>query len=69
MGFLINSISYLVRLDPHHNLTASAGYGGLSRYPPGLSLYEPQEETIHQLNERINYLHEELKAAEELLTE
>lgn len=69
MGFLIDGISYLVWLDPHHNLTDSAGYGGINKYPAGLSLYETQEETIHQLNERINYLQEELKAAEELLTE
>ncbi len=61
MVFLIDGISYLVWLDPHHNLTDSAGYGGLNRYPAGLSLYDPQEETIYQLNDRINYLHEELK--------
>lgn len=69
IGFLIDGIFYLVWLDPHHNLTDSAGYGGINKYPAGLSLYETQKETIHQLNKRINYLHEELKAAEELLTE
>ncbi|MFP5528723.1 hypothetical protein ACLGL1_09725, partial [Peptococcus simiae] len=67
IGFIVEGIFYVVWLDPHHNLTDSAGYGGVIKYTPGLSLYEKQEREIDSLKKRVLYLEEELKAAEELL--
>ncbi|MFM9414119.1 hypothetical protein ACKQTC_07040 [Peptococcus simiae] len=67
IGFIVEGVFYIVWLDPHHNLTDSAGYGGAIKYPPGLSLYEKQEKKISSLEKRVLYLEEELKTAEELL--
>lgn len=34
IGLLIDSVFYVVWLDPHHNLTNSEGYGGVKLFPP-----------------------------------
>lgn len=33
IGILIDSIFYVVWLDPYHNLTDSEGYGGVNKFP------------------------------------
>ena len=33
IGTLIDNVFYVIWLDPHHNLTDSAGYGGVKKYP------------------------------------
>lgn len=33
IGILIDSIFYIVWLDPYHNLTDSDGYGGIDKFP------------------------------------
>lgn len=68
IGFLIDGVFYIVWLDPHHNLTDSEGYGGVKNYRAGLSIYETQEKTISELNDRIEYLQNELNTAYELLS-
>lgn len=69
IGFLIDGVFYVVWLDPHHNLTDSKGYGGVNKYKAGMSAYERQELRIAQLEEQIEQLKSNLKAAEELLSE
>lgn len=69
IGFLIDGVFYVVWLDPHHNLTDSEGYGGINKFKAGISIYETQENIIANLNEQIEYLQNELHAAEELLNE
>ena len=32
IGILIDSVFYIVWLDPHHNLTNSEGYGGIEKF-------------------------------------
>lgn len=69
IGILIDGVFYIVWLDPHHNLTDSEGYGKATYYNRGLSIYEQQEQRIQSLIDDNQRLQEELKAAEELLTE
>ncbi len=69
IGFLIDSVFYVVWLDPHHNLTNSEGYGGVNKYKPGMSIYETQELEIADLKQENKQLKGDLKAAEELLEE
>ena len=69
IGLLIDGVFYVVWLDPHHNLTNSAGYGRATKYSPALSLYEFQENKINELQAENYRLREELKTAEQLLNE
>ena len=67
IGILIDSIFYIVWLDPHHNLTDSEGYGGVNKYRAGMSIYEKQKFEIDSLKQKNGQLERDLKAAEELL--
>jgi hypothetical protein len=49
------------------NLTDSEGYGRASRYKAAKSLYEMQEDKLHEQTREIETLKAELQAAEELL--
>ena len=52
VGILIDSVFYVVWLDRHHNLSNSAGYGGVNKFSQGKSLYELQEERIQDLERK-----------------
>lgn len=44
IGFLIDSVFYIVWLDPHHNLTDSEGYPGIRKYRCPKTQYEKLQE-------------------------
>lgn len=69
IGILIDSIFYVVWLDPHHNLTNSVGYGGANIYKPALSLYEEREKQIAEQAAEIKKLKADLDEAYNLLGE
>lgn len=51
VGFLIDSVFYIVWLDPHHNLTDSEGYGSVNSFNRPRSEYEKQEDKLRELKE------------------
>lgn len=67
IGFLIDSVFYVVWLDPHHNLTNSEGYGGVDAFKRPKSEYEIQEDKILELKAEVESLRLRLKEHEELL--
>lgn len=67
IGFKIDSVFYIVWLDPHHNLTDSEGYGTATKYRAPESEWETKNREVTRLEERIRYLEDELRTAEELL--
>ncbi len=69
IGILIDSVFYVVWLDPHHNLTNSVGYGGANIYKPALSLYEEREKQIAEQAAEIKKLKADLDEAYNLLGE
>ena len=69
IGILIDSVFYIVWLDPYHNLTNSVGYGGANIYKPALSLYEEREKQIAEQAAEIKKLKADLDEAYNLLGE
>ena len=69
IGILIDSVFYVVWLDPHHNLTNSVGYGGANIYKPALSLYEEREKQIAEQAAEIEELKAKLNKTNKLLEE
>lgn len=69
IGILIDSVFYVVWLDPYHNLTNSVGYGGTNIYKPALSLYEEREKQIAEQAAEIKKLKADLDEAYNLLGE
>lgn len=67
IGFLIDSVFYVVWLDPHHNLTDSAGYGGVDEFMKPKSEYEYQEDRILELKAENETLRLKLNEQNELL--
>lgn len=67
IGIKIRGLFYIVWFDPHHNLTNSEGYGTLTKYRAPESEYESNQREIKILREKVSYLEDELKVAEELL--
>lgn len=69
IGILIDSVFYVMWLDPHHNLTNSEGYGGVNIYKPALSLYEEREKQIAEQAAEIEELKAKLNETNKLLEE
>lgn len=67
IGVLIDSVFYVVWLDPHHNLTDSEGYGTVNWNKPAIGLYETQQAEIDKLRRRVADLEEERKGLYELI--
>ena len=67
IGIKIDSIFYVVWLDPHHNLTNSEGYGTEKIYRAPESEYEKLVSDNKEYKREVEFLRGELKAAEELL--
>lgn len=56
VGFILDSVFYIVWLDPHHNLTDSEGYGGVREYTTPLSEYELLRNENKLLKEQVELL-------------
>lgn len=58
IGFIVHtqhqSLFYVVWMDRHHNLTNSAGYGGVNKFRTPLSGYELQEDHISELENELD---------------
>jgi hypothetical protein len=67
VGFLIDSVFYIVWLDPHHNLTDSEGYGGVVNFSRPRSEYEILENKLLGLEAENKLLQCKIKEYEELL--
>lgn len=69
IGIYDTKVFYIVWFDPHHNLTTSEHYGGVSWHPKPKSEYEQLLGKNEVLQEERNRLKEEIRAYEELLNE
>lgn len=67
IGFLIDSVFYIVWLDPHHNLTNSEGYPGVAIFNRPKSEYEIQEDKMLELKADNERLRCQIREYEELL--
>lgn len=69
IGLLIDSVFYVIWLDPYHNLSDSEGYGTVKTYKPAYSSYEECMRQIEEKDKYITQLEMDLAAAEELIFE
>lgn len=69
IGILIDSIFFVVWLDPHHNLVDSPGYGKAVYYHAPMSSFEIQEQRISDLEQELRQKSDDLTAANDLLEE
>ncbi len=67
IGFKIDSVFYVVWLDPHHNLTDSDHYEGAKSHKAGKSTFEIQELTIKDLKNKLEQAQKELNETNILL--
>jgi len=67
IGFKTHNTFYIVWLDPHHNLTNSAGYGKESYHYKPLSQYEEAVSVISEQQFEIAKLQEEVEVLCQLL--
>lgn len=66
VGFRIDSVFYIVWLDPHHNLTNSEGYGTCREYDKPRTEYEELIDSNTKLLEENNNLREIFDCCEPL---
>lgn len=55
-GFIVDSVFYVVWLDPFHKMTNSDGYGEKNSYPPQKTSYEEAMDIIKEQSEKIRKL-------------